>query len=222
MSQTFSRRGFFITLEGPEGSGKSSQGRWLVRRLRRAGYAVVGLRDPGSTNLGRALRRILLHRKEDMSALMEALLFIGARVQLVEEHIQPALEQGKIVVCDRFSDATIAYQGDGRGLPREAIVRANRLATGGLTPDLTILLDLGVKRALARVKSRGRANRLDGERESFYRKVRRGYLNLAASEPRRFKIIRADAPASSVEEAVWSAVLSAFPSASRPSRKERG
>ncbi len=199
------RKGFFITLEGPEGSGKSSQGRWLVRRLRRAGYAVVGLRDPGSTNLGRALRRILLHRKEDMSALMEALLFIGARVQLVEEHIQPALEQGKIVVCDRFHDSTVAYQGFGAGLDVNWLDALGRRAIRDITPTLTLLLDLPTEQGFKRL--RHSHDRMERKTRAFHRSVRQGYLQLAKREPKRFMIINAAQPASQVRAQLEEVVL---------------
>jgi dTMP kinase len=195
----------FITLEGPEGSGKSSQGRWLAARLRRAGYPVVSVRDPGSTALGRALRRVLLHRSGELSPLMEALLFIGARVALVEERIRPALGRGAVVVCDRFHDATVAYQGFGGGLEVAWLDRLGRRAIGGVMPPLTILLDLPAQAGFARLKRR--RDRMECKALAFHERVRRGYLKLAAREPRRFVVIDATQPAQDVRREIEAAVL---------------
>ena len=184
-----SSRGFFITLEGPEGSGKSSQGRWLVQSLRRRGYAVVFLRDPGSTALGRALRRVLLHTSVGFSPLAEALLFIGGRVQLVEERVQPALARGQVVVCDRFHDSTAIYQGCGGGVDVAWLDRLGRRAIHQVMPDLTLLLDISTARGFARLhRSR---DRMERKTLDFHRRVRRGFLRLAKREPRRFAVIDA-------------------------------
>ena len=183
------RRGIFITLEGPEGSGKSSQGRWLVHTLQRAGYSVMCLRDPGSTALGRALRRVLLHTSASLTPLAEALLFIGGRVQLVEEHIRPALAKGRIVVCDRFHDATVVYQGFGGGIDVPWLDRFGQSAIHGVMPALTILLDVPTTRGFARLhRSR---DRMERKAAAFHRRVRAGYLRLAAREPRRFAVVDA-------------------------------
>ncbi len=182
-------RGLFLTLEGPEGSGKSSQGRWLARRLRRRGYHVVHVRDPGSTALGRALRRALLHTSSNLSPLMEALLFIGGRVQLVEERILPALRQGMCVVCDRFHDSTVAYQGDGGGLNVSWLDRHGRRAIHGVMPNLTIVLDVPTRIGFARLR-RSR-DRMERKTRQFHERVRRGYLQLARRNPRRCRVIDA-------------------------------
>lgn len=198
------RRGVFITLEGPEGSGKSSQGRQLVRWLRRAGHRVVFVRDPGSTALGRALRRMLLHTATPLNAMAEALLFIGGRVQLVNERIAPALRRGQAVVCDRFHDSTMAYQGFGGRLDEPRLQRVGRRAIRGLMPSLTILLDLPVERGFARLR-RSR-DRMERKELAFHRRVRRGYRALARREPARFVVIDAARPPAQVWQAIERAV----------------
>ena len=194
------RRPYFITLEGPEGSGKSSQSRWLIRRLRRAGYRVVALRDPGSTSLGRALRRALLHAPARFSPLAEALLFIGGRVQLVEERIRPALRAGYLVICDRFHDSTVAYQGFGGGLDARWLDRWGRAAIGGLMPDLTMLLDVPTAQGFARL--RHAHDRMERKTRLFHRRVRQGFLRLARREPKRFAVIDASRPVVEVRAAM--------------------
>ena len=191
-----SQRGMFITLEGPEGSGKSSQARWLVAALRRRGYRVVALRDPGSTPLGRALRRALLHTDARLSPLAEALLFIGGRVQLVEEKIRPALAKGRVVVCDRFHDSTMAYQGLGGGVDAPWLDRLGRGAIHGTMPSLTILLDVPTSRGFARLR-RAR-DRMERKAAAFHRRVRAGFRALAAREPRRFAVVDASQPPQTV------------------------
>ncbi len=186
------KRGVFITFEGPEGSGKSSQGRWLVQRLRRRGYRVEFVRDPGSTVLGRTLRRALLHTRASLAPLTEALLFIGGRVQLVEERIRPALAKGRIVICDRFHDATVAYQGFGGGVNVVWLDRLGRRAIHGVMPSLTILLDVPTQEGFARLhRSR---DRMERKASVFHERVRRGYLQLAARESRRFAVVDASRP----------------------------
>ena len=140
-----SKRGLFITLEGPEGSGKSSQARALVRALKRRGRRVTFVRDPGSTALGRALRQALLHTDAPLTPLAEALLFIGGRVALVEERVRPALAKDRTVVCDRYHDSTVAYQGYGGGLDPTWLDRVGRRAIGNLMPSKTVILDVPVE-----------------------------------------------------------------------------
>ncbi|MBI2104314.1 MAG: dTMP kinase [Candidatus Omnitrophica bacterium] len=196
--------GLFITLEGPEGSGKSSQARWLAQALARDGCRVTRLCDPGSTALGRALRRLLLETRTDLSPLAEALLFIGGRVQLVEERIRPALSRRRVVVCDRFHDSTLAYQGFGGGLDVRWLDRVGRAALRGAMPRLTVLLDLPHHVGFARL--RRRRDRMERKGAAFHRRVRAGFLRLAAREPRRFVTVDGSRPAREVRRAIEAAV----------------
>lgn len=195
-------RGLFITLEGIEGSGKSTQIRFLAEMLTQAGYRVLQTREPGGTATAEAIRHILLTAtsNEPVTPQTEALLILAARCQHVTHVIVPALKRGTVVLCDRFSDSTFAYQGFARGLDLDWLRAANELATGGLRPDLTLVLDLPVSVGLARRRAdRGQQNRLDHETERFHRKVRRGFLALTAEEPGRMRIVNANRPA----EEVW-------------------
>ncbi len=183
------RKGLFITLEGPEGSGKSSQSRRVVQALRRMGRVAVLIRDPGSTALGRRLRRMLLHSDVSITPLTEALLFIGGRVALVEERIRPAMARGAVVVCDRFHDSTVAYQGFGGGVDPRWLDRLGRQAVHGVMPDVTIVLDLPVKDGFARLHRS--KDRMERRALLFHTKVRGGYLTLARRDPRRIKVLDA-------------------------------
>jgi dTMP kinase len=203
-------QGLFITLEGVEGSGKSTHIRYLAEALTRAGHRVLQTREPGGTASAEALRQILLtvSTHEPVTPLTEALLILAARCQHVTYLIMPALRQGTIVLCDRFSDSTFAYQGFARGLDLRWLRTANEFATGGLMPDLTLVLDLPVSVGLARRRaSRGQQNRLDRETERFHRKVRRGFLALAAEEPNRMTIVNANRPAQKVRDELTGIVL---------------
>ena len=204
-------RGLFITLEGVEGSGKSTQIRHLAKVLIHAGYRVLQTREPGGTSTAEAIRRILLTASshERVTPQAEALLILAARCQHVTHVIRPALEHSTVVLCDRFSDSTFAYQGFGRDLDLEWLQAANTVATGGLTPNLTLVLDLPVSVGLARRRAdRGQQNRLDRETERFHRKVRRGFLALAAKEPRRMTIVNANRPAHEVQDELTEIVVS--------------
>ena len=194
-------RGKFITIEGPEGSGKSTHSRLLCLYLKRNGYKVLHTREPGGTEIGEAIRRILLDKKnKDISDACELFLFLAARAQIVEEVIKPALAKGYTVVCDRFHDATVAYQGYGAGLDLKLIVSAGRLATGSLRPDLTILLDVETKVGLKRA---GMKDRMEIKSVRFHKKVREGYLEVAKKEPGRVKVIRtADATVAQIQDKV--------------------
>ncbi len=195
--------GLFITLEGIEGSGKSTQIRHLAKLLDRAGFRVLQTREPGGTATAEAIRHILLtpSSHEPVTPQTEALLILAARCQHVAHLIRPALRRGTLVLCDRFSDSTFAYQGFARGLDLQWLRAANEVATGGLTPDLTLVLDLPVSVGLARRRAdRGEQNRLDRETERFHRKVRRGFLALAAEEPGRMTIVNANRPAQEVQD----------------------
>jgi dTMP kinase len=203
-------RGTFLTLEGPEGSGKSTQILYLTTALRNAGYQVVQTREPGGTKVAEAIRKTLLSATshEPITAETEALLVLAARSQHVAHLIQPALDRGTIVLCDRFADSTFAYQGYGRGLSLSWLRTANRAATGGLMPDLTLLLDVSASVGLRRRgQARGNRNRLDRESLTFHQRVRRGFLSLASHARRRIKTIDADRPAEVVRAEIEALVL---------------
>ncbi|MGK2851560.1 MAG: dTMP kinase [Candidatus Limnocylindrales bacterium] len=202
-------RGWFITIEGPEGGGKTTQAERLATHLTSTGHSVHLTREPGGTWLGERLREVLLARTGSTSAtdpLTDAFLFNAARRQLVGEVIRPALQAGTTVICARFADSTLAYQGYGSGLPLERLRALADIATDGLTPDLTIILDLPVEAGLAR-KAPGDVTRFEAEFDlAFHRRVRDGFRTLAAEEPERFVVIDATAPIDEVAAAIRAAV----------------
>ncbi len=202
----------FITFEGPEGGGKSTQIRLLAERLRQHGYVVTTTREPGGTTIGDQIRTVLHDTANTaMSPTAELLLYSASRAQHVAEVIRPALAAGRVVLCDRFADSSMAYQGFGRGLDREMLAALTAMATSGLTPDLTLLLDLDVQRGLARRADRGEEmNRLDREAVSFHERVRAGYHALAAAGPERWVIINADREVEVVAADVWRLVAQRF------------
>ncbi len=217
-------RGRFITLEGVEGSGKSTQIRYLAEVLTQTGYRVLHTREPGGTATAEAIRHILLTTSshEPVTPQAEALLILAARCQHVTHLIRPALRCGTVVLCDRFSDSTFAYQGFGRGLDLQWLRAANEVATGGLTPDLTLVLDLPASVGLARRQvDRGQQNRLDREAERFHRKVRRGFLALAAEEPTRMTIVNANRPAQEVRDELTKIVIAWMARQKRPLLRRR-
>jgi len=183
--------GLFITFEGPEGSGKSTQAEALYRYLREKGHPVLLTREPGGTPIGEQIRHVLLSpQNREMLPLTEALLFSASRAQIVGQLIRPHLERGYIVLCDRYADSTLAYQGYGQGLSLRMLKAITRFATGGLVPDLTVYLDLEVEEGLRR-KEGGELDRLDRKETAFHKRVRRGYLRLAAAEPQRWLVLDA-------------------------------
>lgn len=195
--------GLFITIEGVEGAGKTTQLKRLHRHLEQIGYAVVVTREPGGTPIGEAVRQVLLDPTHAaMAPVTELLLYEAARAQHVAELIRPALEEGKAVLCDRFADSTTAYQGAGRALAPQDILTLHNLATGGLWPDLTLVLDLAVKTGLERARNRGRYDRLEQETLLFHEQVREGFLELARLEPDRVKVIDAAQPVDAVAAAI--------------------
>ncbi len=203
----------FITLEGPEGSGKTSQIPALREFICARGYDVLVTREPGGTDVGDQIRDVLMNLKNiSIVPRTEILLFQAARAQHVEEVIRPALDAGKVVICDRFGDSTLAYQGYGHETNLEELGYLVNYATGGLKPDLTLLLDIPVKDGLQRkVDNDSEWNRLDAYAEAFHCRVRQGYLSLAAVEPDRWVIIDAAQSKELVQESIQQAVLDRLP-----------
>lgn len=192
------RRGVLVTFEGGEGSGKSTHLRVVARVLREAGVACRELREPGGTAVGEAVRAVLLDPEHaGLDERAELLLYEAARAQLVAELIEPALEAGEVVMCDRYYDSTTAYQGHGRGLPLEHIAELNALATSGLTPDLTLLFDVDPVQGLERATRHG-SDRLESEDLAFHERVRAGFLEIARIEPERVRVVDAGMPLDAV------------------------
>ncbi|HUS81786.1 MAG TPA: dTMP kinase [Dehalococcoidia bacterium] len=204
MSEVTQRKGLFITFEGGEGAGKTTQVGLLQQRLQRIGRALVVTREPGGTALGERLRDIIF--RPGLEGETELLLILAARAQLLAEVIRPALERGEAIICDRYSDSTLAYQGYGRGLDLAATAAANDLATGGLRPDLSILLDLPVDAGLARKAGGYEWDTIGHESREFHERVRHGFHELAAAEPQRWLIVDATLPIEDVSEMIWERV----------------
>jgi len=201
----------FITLEGPEGSGKSTQIKRLAKRLESMGFPVITTREPGGTPIGDQIRQVLVRMEnKELHPRTEILLFLAARAQLVEQLIKPALQDGKIILCDRYGDSTLAYQGYGHGLDLEKLRQMLDFATDHLKPDLTILLDLDVKLGLMRKKAEDEWNRLDAYEVLFHERVREGYLNLAREEPNRWRIVDASQGIDAVQEYLLRIILDAL------------
>jgi len=205
------KRGLFITFEGMDGSGKTSQIHRLARRLRAEGRTVLETAEPGGTEIGMQIRHILLDAKNRaLAPAAELLLYFASRAQNVEQWILPALDRGEIVISDRFTDSSLVYQGCGRGLGAENVMALDRIACRGLKPDLTLFLDIDLATSLARAESRNvrvnRADRMEQEPGAFYEKVRDAYKALAAAEPERFRILDGNENAERVAEQVWKVV----------------
>lgn len=199
--------GKFIVFEGIDGAGKTTQMDLLARRLRERGAPVLCTREPGGTEVGARLREILLDPAcRNLDHRTEAFLYAADRAQHVHEKILPALHRGDTVLCDRFYYSTLAYQGWGRGMDMEFIASLNELASGGLTPDMVVLLDIDAEDGLARVLGRRLPDRLEGEKLAFFRQVRRGYLEQAAKQPELFRVVRAEVPVREVHRRVMAAV----------------
>lgn len=212
-------QGLFITFEGPEGCGKTTQIAMLAARLREAGHDVVTTREPGGTPAGEAIRGILQHDTagSDICAAAETLLFEASRAQLVQRVIRPALERGAIVLCDRFADSTTAYQGYGRGFDVDALMKLHAFALDGTWPDMTILLDLAVEEGFRRIHARSAQQGGEGldrmERESldFHSRVTEGFRDMAQRWPERFRRLDASAPIGDIHEAVWTLIEEVLP-----------
>jgi dTMP kinase len=208
-------RGLFITFEGMDGSGKTTQMRRLAARLRDRGRTVLETAEPGGTAIGRAIRRILLDAaNQELSPVAELLLYFASRAQNVDEAIQPALSRGEIVLADRFTDSSLVYQGCGRALGAEAVLALDRVACRGLKPDLTILVDIDVETSLARAHARNSAEshsetRMDEQSLEFHRKVYDAYEALARREPERIKRVDGRLSIDELERAIWE-IVSAY------------
>ena len=204
------RRGAFITFEGGEGSGKSTQIALLAERLRAAGAEIVVTCEPGGTPVGDRVRALVLDVSHaGMASRTELLLYEASRAELVSAVIGPALERGAVVLCDRFADSSTAYQAYGRGLPLGEVLTLNLLATGGVWPDLTLLLDLEPAEGLARAAATSAADRLESEDLGFHERVRAGFLAIAGGEPLRVRVLDASAGPDEVAERVAGAVREA-------------
>ncbi|HUS08382.1 MAG TPA: dTMP kinase, partial [Bryobacteraceae bacterium] len=210
---TTERRGRFITFEGGDGSGKTTQMRLLARRLRAMGFEVLETAEPGGTPIGMQIRRILLDSaNQELCPTAELLLYFAARAQNVEEWIKPALDRGAVVLSDRFTDSTLAYQGAGRGLGHSVVMALHLVACGGLNPDRTICIDIDVETSLARAHARNLAvadkdeKRMDEQATDFHRRVRQSYRELANEFPERIRMIDGNAHPELVSTRVWDAV----------------
>ena len=205
-------RGRFITLEGPEGSGKSTQLRLLAERLRKAGHDVLETQEPGGTPIGIQIRHVLLDaRNRELCPTAELLLMFASRAQNVDQWILPALSAGRTVLSDRFTDSTLVYQGVGRGLGAEAVYELDRIACRGLIPDLTLVIDIDAETGLARARRRSARTedtetRMEEQDVDFHRRVRDAYRQLAADEPARVKLIDGSQAREAVAQQVWQAV----------------
>lgn len=208
-----SPRGVFVTFEGGDGVGKSTHIRYVANELRRAGREVVCLREPGGTGIGESLRAMVLDPDNgEISSEAELLMYEAARAQLVREVIRPALERGAVVLCDRFSDSTIAYQAYGRGLPLDFVRRANAFAAGGIVPDRTILLVLGnTRKSLARATGAGKGDRMEQAGEVFHSRVNRAFLKLAKRDPKRIRVVRSSSSRKATAAAVASELADILP-----------
>ena len=210
-------RGKFITFEGPEGAGKSTQAAMLIAKLEAHGIEVIYTREPGGTKLGEAIRGLLQYNaaNEDPCPESEVLLFEASRAQLVRHVIAPALARGAWVLCDRFADSTTAYQGFGRGFPVDLMETINRFAIGSAVPDMTILLDVNVSLGMQRCAKRQvgqkiKYDRIESEALAFHEKVRQGYLELARRYPERFRKVDAMRLPEPIAEDIWKLVHDAF------------
>lgn len=200
-------RGRFITIEGIEGTGKSTNIAFLKSLVKEHELEVITTREPGGTPLAEQIRELLLvHREENLPPLTELLLFFASRSVMLKNLVIPALERGDWVICDRFTDATRAYQGAGRGLDISVIEQLADWVHGGLQPDLTVLLDAPAELGISRVKSRGQGDRMDSQELIFYEKVRTAYLNLAKENPERFVVVDATQSLADVQDAIREAV----------------
>jgi dTMP kinase len=214
MSTTEARRGLFLSFEGGDGCGKTTQMRLLAVRLKSQGLKVIETTEPGGTRIGAQIRRILLDSaNQELCPTAELLLYFASRAQNVEEVIVPALAEGAVVLTDRFTDSTLAYQGFGRGLGEPVVADLDRIACHGVAPDLTLLIDIDLETSLVRARQRNldlTESRMDTQAVEFHRRVRKAYLAMAARESARFRVIDGRGSVEAVAEAVWNAVAPAL------------
>jgi len=205
--QVNSQSGFFISLEGIEGTGKTTQAAYLFDRLTALGFGCLLTHEPGDTIIGERIREVLLHTDhKEMTFMTELLLYNAARAQLLDEKIRPALAKGMVVITDRFSDSTVAYQGYGRGIDLGIIANLDLIATNGAKPDLTLLFDLDIETGLRRNRKINKIDRLELEEIEFHKRVRQGFIEITGKEPGRVRIIDASLPLEKVREAAWKIV----------------
>jgi len=203
------QRGLFITVEGGEGVGKSTNIAFIAEQIRAAGFALTTTREPGGTAIAETIRQLLLQKyDEPLAEMAELLLVFAARAQHIERVIEPALAAGTFVLCDRFTDATFAYQGGGRGLRVEVIAQLEQLVQQTLRPDITFLLDAPVEIGRARIDARGAADRFESEQQLFFERVRSAYLQRAQNEPQRFRVIDASLSLADVQAQLRTALTS--------------
>jgi dTMP kinase len=216
MTEPRKPRGIFITFEGPEGSGKSTQIRLLAERLRAAGHDILQTQEPGGTPIGKQIRQVLLDgRNDQLSPTAELLLMFASRAQNIDQWILPALSEGRIVLCDRFTDSTLAYQGAARGMGAEVVYDLDRVASRGLVPNLTLLIDINAEAGLARAGQRNtnsssNETRFDDYDIRFHRKVRDAFLQLSSEDSRRIKVIDGARSIEEVANDVWDIVEAAL------------
>ena len=208
--KNMAKTGKFITFEGGEGSGKSTHIARLVDRLQQAGHRVLIAREPGGTEVGEQIRHILQYSKQSTAMVPETelLLFCASRAQLVREVIQPALNKGHVVICDRFFDSTTVYQGVGRKINPNAVAAINNFAVGANLPDLTLVIDLDPRIGLERARGRELFDRMENQSLDFYNRVRQGYLDLSKREPQRVKVIDGSQTIDAIEKQIWDLVKS--------------
>ena len=215
-------RGFFITFEGTDGCGKSTQLKLAAKRLKSLGYSVLVTKDPGGTRAGEEIRKILLFRKkgaDSIDAVAEIFLYCASRRVLVTRVIEPALKKGKVVLCDRFTDSTLAYQGFGRGLPMADLRKVCAITCQGITPDLTIFLDMELEEALGRI---GKADRMETAGLDFQRRVRQGFKTLARRESARIKVISGAGPQAQVFSRIRPYLVASLPPRLRKKERRSG
>jgi dTMP kinase len=206
MTEAPRRSGLFLNFEGVDGCGKSTQKQLLAERLRRSGYGVLETEEPGGTPIGKQVRNVLLDpANREMAATAELLLYFACRAQNVEQWIVPAMQEGHIVLTDRFTDSTLAYQGYGRGLGEEVVLQLHRIACHRVLPHLTFLFEIDLETSLQRARARNRSDRMDEQAVEFYERVREGYRRIAEREPERFCVLDGRAPIEEIAGQVWRA-----------------